>query len=186
MSDPVEQIWTRFGQQLAELICHKTDHQDHCHDILQEVYIKMARNIDKIEKADNVLPYLVKIANNTVIDYYRTYQNKAPISEATADPSIIDSSITKPAEDPTTNLAHTFMLELIESLPPLYRHALVRTELEGVSQKQLAEELGISYSGAKSRVQRAKEMIRQSILGCCNYKFDNYGNVISCCGTDCC
>ena len=181
MSNPIEQIWTRFGHQLSEHICHKTGHQDHCHDILQEVYIKMARNIHKIEKANSILPYLVQIANNTIIDYYRAHQDLVPAGEHIVEGTGQD----RPAEDTTSRLAHSFMLELIEALPPRYRYALVRTELEGISQKQLAEELGISYSGAKSRVQRAKEMIRQSILHCCNYKFDSYGNVISCCGSDC-
>jgi RNA polymerase sigma-70 factor (ECF subfamily) len=184
MNDPLEIIWSRFGQQLSELICHKTGHQDHCHDILQEVYIKLVQNVDKIEKAGNVLPYIVKIANNTIADHYRA--QKGPVSSdavLTDLPTADDAN--RSGEDPTSKLARSFMLELIEALPPLYRQALVRTELEGISQKQLAEELGISYSGAKSRVQRAKEMVRQSILNCCNYKFDKYGNVISCCGSDC-
>ena len=184
MKDPLEMIWSRFGQQLSELICHKTGHQDHCQDILQEVYIKLVKNVDKIEKADNVLPYIVKIANNTIVDYYRAHQDTISADAARIDlPAAADAN--QPREDPTSRLARSFMLELIEALPPLYRQALVRTELEGISQKQLAEELGISYSGAKSRVQRAKEMVRQSILNCCNYKFDKYGNVISCCGSDC-
>ncbi|HMI63914.1 MAG TPA: sigma-70 family RNA polymerase sigma factor [Puia sp.] len=184
MNDPIEKIWSRFGQQLSELICHKTGHQDHCHDILQEVYIKLVKNVDKIEKANNVLPYVVKIANNTIVDYYRAHQgNNSTANSLIGERSADDPNLS--GEDPTSKLARSFMLELIEALPPLYRQALVRTELEGISQKQLAEELGISYSGAKSRVQRAKEMVRQSILNCCNYKFDKYGNVISCCGSDC-
>jgi hypothetical protein len=62
-----ERLWHQFSQQLSELICHKTSHQDHCHDILQEVYIKMVKNIDMIGKAENVLPYIVKLTNNTII-----------------------------------------------------------------------------------------------------------------------
>lgn len=181
INNPIEQIWARFGQQLSELICHKTGHQDHCHDILQEVYIKMVKNIDKIEKADNVLPYIVKLANNTIVDYYRADQDKISYNGTPADLAVPE----KPTDDPISKLAQSFMLELIEALPPIYRQALIRTELEGIPQKQLAEELGISYSCAKSRVQRAKEMLRQAILNCCNYKFDKYGNVISCCGSDC-
>lgn len=180
MNDPIEKIWNKFSQQLAELICHKTGHTDHCHDILQEVYLKMAKNMDKITKADNVLPYIVTLTNNTVIDYYRANRDKRLSCEP---PSCLKAA-EHPTDDPTSRLAQSFMVELIGSLPPIYKHALVRTELEGIPQKQLAAELGISYSGAKSRVQRAKEMLRQSILDCCDYKFDKYGNVISCCGAD--
>jgi RNA polymerase sigma-70 factor, ECF subfamily len=201
MNNPIEQIWSDFGQQLADHICHKSDHQDYCHDILQEVYIKMVRNIDKIEKADNILAYILTLANNAVTDYYRGNHNKilpvglAPdlvlkTTSGQLSTNMIPSDATEapgqPGDTATSRLAQTFLLELIESLPPIYRHALVRTELDGIPQKLLAEELGISYSGARSRIQRAKQMLRQSILGCCDYKFDKYGNVISCCGSDCC
>ena len=39
-------IWNNFDTQLHALICKKTNHQDHCHDILQDLYIKMIENID--------------------------------------------------------------------------------------------------------------------------------------------
>jgi RNA polymerase sigma-70 factor (ECF subfamily) len=68
---------------------------------------------------------------------------------------------------------------MIESLEPIYRDALILTELEGWSQKQLAEKAGISLSGAKSRVQRAKEKLKEVIFNCCTYEFDKYGNIIS-------
>jgi RNA polymerase sigma-70 factor, ECF subfamily len=179
-----EQLWHQFSQQLSALICHKTGHQDHCHDILQEVYIKLVKNINKVGKAENVLPYIVKLSNNTIVDYYRANKHKQGAVKGTCEsssPAVDESS----AGNATSRLAESFMMELIQSLPPIYRQALVKTELEGIPQKQLAAELGISYSGAKSRVQRAKEMVRQSILNCCDYKFDKYGNVISCCGSDC-
>jgi RNA polymerase sigma-70 factor, ECF subfamily len=183
-NNPIEQMWSDFGQQLADHICHKTDHQDYCHDILQEVYIKMVRYIDKIEKADNILPYILTLANNTIIDYYRG--TSVRLSTKMTPPDATTEAPGQPGDTATSRLAQTFLLELIESLPPIYRQALVRTEFDGIPQKQLAEELGISYSGARSRIQRAKQMLRQSILGCCDYKFDKYGNVISCCGSDCC
>ncbi len=179
MNDPMEQIWAMFGKQLSELICHKTGHEDYCHDILQEVYLKMVKNIDKITKADNVLLYIVTLTNNTVTDYYRANQDRRIRCETPTHLAVAD----RPTDDPTSRLAQSFMLELIETLPSMYKHALIRAEFEGIPQKQLADELGISYSGAKSRVQRAKEMLRQAILNCCDYKFDKYGNVISCCGS---
>ena len=178
----LEQIWSEFGPKLCDHICNRTGQQDECHDILQEVFIKMFRNIDKIQKADNILSYILTIANNSIIDHYRANRMEAlpePVKSKMVDPGL-------PAESASTRLAQTFLVEAILSLPPIYRQALIRTELEGTSQKQLATDLNMSYSGVKSRVQRAKDMLRKSILNCCDYKFDKYCNVISCCGSDCC
>ena len=60
----------------------------------------------------------------------------------------------------------------------------MRVDFEGMSQKEYADRLGISISGAKSRVQRAREKLKDLILKCCDYQFDKYGNVIKCCGDE--
>lgn len=178
-------IWNNFDTQLHALICKKTKHQDHCHDILQDVYIKMIGNIDKIAKAKNVKAYLLKMADNAVTDHYRKKTNK-PNSGISEDILVLDE--TEP-NDTSLQLADCCLRPMIESLEPIYREALIMTELEGLSHQQFAEKKGISYSNAKSRVQRARQKLKEIILDCCTYEFDKYGNIISsqknsekCCG----
>ncbi len=67
---------------------------------------------------------------------------------------------------------------MVERLPDDYREALLFTEYEGLTQKELAERLGVSYSGAKSRVQRAREKLKTMLLACCHFEFDRLGKVI--------
>jgi RNA polymerase sigma-70 factor (ECF subfamily) len=188
MTHPVEKLWFRFGKQLSEYICRKTGHLDHCQDILQEVYIKINRNIDKVEKADNIGAYLTRLANNAVNDYYRHRQNEPTVpSEPYQD--CCGTSNATPAtlaarefpDGPSAQLADCCLRPMIDSLPPIYRDALVWTQLEGMSQKDLARKLGISETGARSRVRRAREQLKEIILNCCNYQFDRYGNILSCC-----
>ncbi len=80
----------------------------------------------------------------------------------------------------------------IEQLPEPYREAITLTELQGMKQKDLAVKLGISLSGAKSRVQRARKMLKDLFFECCHFEFDRYGTVIDyhpiaccCCGQAC-
>jgi RNA polymerase sigma-70 factor (ECF subfamily) len=68
-------------------------------------------------------------------------------------------------------------MPFIEKLPAHYREALRMTEFQDISQKELAERLNISYSGAKSRVQRGKDKLKALILDCCAYQTDVYGNL---------
>jgi RNA polymerase sigma-70 factor (ECF subfamily) len=69
---------------------------------------------------------------------------------------------------------------MIYSLPEPYRDALVLTEFEGLTQKELAERLGISLSGAKSRVQRGREKLKEMLFDCCRFEFDRRGRMIEC------
>jgi RNA polymerase sigma-70 factor, ECF subfamily len=62
--------------------------------------------------------------------------------------------------------------------PDEYRQALLLTEYKGLTQRELAERLGLSFSGAKSRVQRAREKLKAMLLDCCHFEFDRLGKVI--------
>ena len=67
---------------------------------------------------------------------------------------------------------------MVDGLPNAYREALRLTEYGGLSQKQLSTQLGISFSGAKSRVQRARAKIKQQLLDCCHFQLDHVGRII--------
>lgn len=73
MQATIDTIYQTFNSQLADLICRKVNYQDCCNDILQDVYIKVILNIDKIEKADNIKSYLLKVADNAVVALTKTY-----------------------------------------------------------------------------------------------------------------
>jgi RNA polymerase sigma-70 factor (ECF subfamily) len=57
---------------------------------------------------------------------------------------------------------------MIERLPEPYREALALVELRGLSQVEAAARLGLSVSGAKSRVQRGRRMLRDLVVACCD------------------
>jgi RNA polymerase sigma-70 factor (ECF subfamily) len=69
---------------------------------------------------------------------------------------------------------------MLVTLPEKYREALELTELKNMSQLQLAEALHISYSGAKSRVQRARQLLKEKMDKLYVIKMDAYGNVVVC------
>jgi RNA polymerase sigma-70 factor (ECF subfamily) len=79
---------------------------------------------------------------------------------------------------------------MVAALPEAYREALRLSSSQGLSQKALSERLGISFSGAKSRVQRARAKIKEQLLECCHFQFDHAGRIIdyqsrrACCASE--
>jgi RNA polymerase sigma-70 factor (ECF subfamily) len=67
---------------------------------------------------------------------------------------------------------------MVTALPETYGEALRLTSSQGLSQKALSERLGISFSGARSRVQRARAKIKEQLLNCCQFQFDHAGRII--------
>ncbi|WP_341836123.1 sigma-70 family RNA polymerase sigma factor [Chitinophaga pollutisoli] len=181
MQESILPVLVQLDKQLSRRICARVKHDACCEDILQDVYLKALERLPQLEKADNITSYMLRMADNAVVDYFRKK------GKASAEVAVVEDT-PAPADQPNdlvSQLSVSFVGQMIDTLPPIYRDALVRTEIEGISQKQLAEELGISYSGLKSRVQRGKEMLRAAILACCDFSFDRYGNIVSCCGSDC-
>jgi RNA polymerase sigma-70 factor, ECF subfamily len=173
MTTDIENIWTNFHQELRVFIQNKTRHTADTDDILQDVFLKIANNYGKVAKADDMRRYLFAVVRNAISDHFR---NRKPVSE-TAD--ISDDWTEQESESLNATVAERCIKPFIDKLPPLYREALLITEFQQVSQKELSDRLGISYSGAKSRVQRGKEKLKELILECCLYQSDVYGNLIS-------
>ncbi len=105
-----------------------------------------------------MVPWLYRIASNAIADHFRDDRPTAELPEHLP---------TAPQEvDPLARLARC-VEPFIDELPHPYRQALRMVELEGRSQKDVARILGLSYSGAKSRVQRGREHLRNRFLACC-------------------
>jgi len=168
-------IVNNFDQHMSNLICKKVKHQDHCHDILQEVYIKVMHNMDKISNASNVRSYLLRMADNAVTDHYRSKDGTS--SNEVDDDVLMAEEYDYP--DASLQLADCCLRPMIEQLEPIYRDALIMTELNGLSQKQYADEAGISVTNVKIRVHRAKQKLKEIIQACCTYHFDKYGNIVA-------
>jgi RNA polymerase sigma-70 factor (ECF subfamily) len=69
-------------------------------------------------------------------------------------------------------------VKLLDELPHPYRQALRLAEFEGATQREVASRLELSLSGAKSRVQRARKMLRGILFECCRIELDRRGGVL--------
>jgi RNA polymerase sigma-70 factor, ECF subfamily len=172
MTTEVTNIWIDFHKELKAFILNKTRNSADTDDILQEVFIKIIRNIDKVNQAENLRHYLYGIVRNAINDYFRNRKQIVDNSE------IVEKITEEETQSLNTTIAECCIKPFINKLPDNYRDALLITEFQDISQKDLAEKLNISYSGAKSRVQRGKEKLKELILNCCSYQSDKYGNLI--------
>lgn len=176
-----ETIWKILNKQLKAFIIDRIPDKSYAEDILQEVFIKIHNNIDKLEDKLKIRSWVYQIARNTIIDFYR--KNKLQIS----DNELIDElPYLTDEESEAENNIKSGLEELVLKLPMKYSEALILTEFQGLSQIKLAEQLGISKSGAKSRVQRGRQMVKDMLMNCCHFEFDKYGTIIDYHPITCC
>jgi RNA polymerase sigma-70 factor (ECF subfamily) len=176
-----ETLWKDMNVPLKRFIAKRVEDERSTEDILQDVFLRIHARVDTLKDASKLESWMYQIARNAIIDFYRSHNSESEVPETlAADDSEDDNEIAR-------KLA-PFLRQLIDDLPSKYREALLLTEYEGLSQAQLAERLGISFSGAKSRVQRAREQLKAMLLQCCHFEFDRLGKIIDyyphcgCCG----
>lgn len=168
-----ELIWKNFQTQLFGFIKKRVNNPLDAEDILQDIFIKIHLNIDTLSQEDRLATWVYRITRNAIIDFYRK-QKKLDTLDLLEDIPFLQEKL---IEQPDFYFTKCLM-PLIEELPTKYQEAFIKTELEGLSQKEYAQELGISYSGAKSRVQRAKAKLQSLFIRCCGISTDAYGNII--------
>jgi RNA polymerase sigma-70 factor, ECF subfamily len=166
--------WRELHDRLLGFIARRVRAPEDAEDILQEVMLRIHQHHRDLEQADRVAAWVYRIATNAIADHYRKpARRELPSEHASEAPEQWMDTTTA---DLRSELAQC-LAPLLESLPPIYRQALSLTEFEGVTQTQAAERLGISVSGMKTRVQRARGQLKDRLLDCCHIDLDRRGGV---------
>jgi len=168
--------WDQTFERLRTFIAARVGDDDVAADIAQDVLV---RNIaaGALDRVDNPTAWLYRSARNAVIDHYRTRHPHDPLDELDdlwPEPEPVDDRPNAAVRDLAGCLR-----PLAAQLPEIYREALERVDLAGQSHHDAAVELGLSTSGMKSRVQRARHQLKDLLTGCCAVQVDRLGAVSS-------
>ena len=174
MNLTLEDIWTQFSTRLRFFIRGRVTDEASAEDILQNVFVKIQHRLGTLRGVDKMEAWVYQIARNAIVDHFRTQR---PTDELTEDLTERIENLSDETEK--AELLAAFR-RMITELPEPYREAIQLTEMEGYTQKQLATRLGISLSGAKSRVQRGRTMLKVMLLECCRFEFDRRGGIVEC------
>ncbi|MGB0867240.1 MAG: RNA polymerase sigma factor SigZ [Granulosicoccaceae bacterium] len=166
----LEQYWIEYQNRLRRFLHSKVSDEAEVEDLLQEILVKFHRHEPAIRSEGSIPSWLFKVAQHAVIDYYRARARaKLPAEESLWFEQDIDTPIWR---DMTRCVE-----PMLNSLPSESAHLLRAVDLKNCSQKQLAEELGLSYSTLKSRVQKARVELRAQFDQCCSFSRDRAGKV---------
>ena len=165
----VEAAWRASSARLRGFFARHAG-EGEADDLVQETFLRVYRHLDSLEEADRLAPWIGRIARNVLADHERARR------EATTDGSELEPAA--PERDPDLERTVAGWLEgHFCELDPADATLLRRVDLEGASQTTLAAELGLSPSGLKSRVQRARARLRERLEACCRFDFDARGAI---------
>lgn len=168
MSTPTSQeMWHQYRTRLLRFVRSKILNDEAAEDIVHDALVKAWTRRDTLRDGDALQPWLFQITMNAVRDYRRV---RRPVMSTDVD--VADQA----TSNDFTSMARC-LESMIDSLDEPYRSAIQRSEIEGVPMRQIANELGISLSGVKSRVQRGRTKLKDMIVECCSIEVNNRGQI---------
>ncbi len=165
-----QENWEAYRAKLQRFVLTRVRDEAAAEDIVHDVLVRAYARRDTLRDRDKLGQWLYQIARNAIIDHYRRRRPTEELPDEMVDEEVYASG------DTEKELARC-LTPFIEELPPHYRQAVMLAELQGFTQREVALKLGLSVSGAKSRVQRARQMLETMFLECCRVEFDGRGGV---------
>jgi RNA polymerase sigma-70 factor (ECF subfamily) len=167
----IEQLYKTLRKPLLAFIERAIHDKFRAEDILHDVFVRAQEHLSKVQDATRIESWMYQIARNLIADEYRHRKPESPLSEE------LDIA-EQDEETPIEQLAPS-VRDFVEKIPEPYKTAIILADLEKLPQQEIAQRMKLSCSGAKSRIQRARKMLKALYLECCAFEQNQHGMVLS-------
>ena len=173
MEKKLLKVWEELDTQLLFFIKKRIKNKEDAEDILQDVYIKLHKNIASLNDEQKIVSWIYQITRNTINECYRKcYRIKQVEFED------YHVEMNKEEEENLNDEILISMKKFIEKLPGDSRKLIELYEFEDMSHKDISKKLEIKENTSKSRLKRAKEKLKNQLDECCIFQIDKFGNVL--------
>jgi len=169
--------WRDIEGRLRPYVARRVASAAEVDDIVQEILVRIHGGLASLHDGERFGGWVYRIAERTIADSMRA-RARVPVAQVAELPRNASTGADDGA-DLQLDLGECVAL-FVARLPSPYREAITLTELQGLTQKEAGEMLGVSLSGMKSRVQRGREKIRGMFEECCQISVDCRGRVLEC------
>lgn len=164
--------WQELQEALRSFFLRRVKADD-VDDLMQECFLRVSQGLPALRDRERIGTWMFRIARNLVVDHRLRLRRSLP-----PDVRGGEAAGEGPAEEEDLDLRiGGWLASMIDQLPARYSEVLRDSELTGIPHRDIADRLGLSISGVKSRVQRGRAMLRDRLLACCALEFDSRGRV---------
>lgn len=168
VADPVQDLSAAYRQVEARLrayVRRRVSDDIAAEDLVHDVFVKAARAYAEGRAPTSPVAWLYTAARTAVIDHYRRRpRQQVELGEDLVELEQVDDQLHR-------DLARC-IAPLLDRLPPIYRDTLQATDISGETMTSLARRQGVSVSAIKSRASRARKLLKDSLLRCCEVRVE--------------
>ena len=171
MNCNIAELWEEHKEALLGFINNKVMDDSTAKDIFQDVLLKVYRFCCCKSGVRNERAWLLQIAHNTIIDYYRKQKRHFSVADVHEIKEVSENSSFKEAAE--------FILPMIQLLPKHYADPLRMSDVQGIKLKEIALSMNLGLSAVKQRVVRGRKLLKDIFEECCLMELDNKGRMVS-------
>ncbi|TXK40038.1 sigma-70 family RNA polymerase sigma factor [Nonomuraea sp. C10] len=168
--------WQAMRDQLLAFVIVRVGSRPDAEDIVQDVFIKVGEGINGLRDGKRLEAWIYQVTRNAIIDHQRAAARMRNAEVRAAAEERLTTSEEPDEREALTSLTGC-LAPLLAFLGERDRQAITMVEYDGLTQTEAARRLGISTSGMKSRVQRARARLRDLLTQCCQIAVDVRGDV---------
>lgn len=163
----------RYQSHVEKLLYHLAPDWTDRADLAQEVWIRVYRNVRRLQEPAKFRGWLSRITTNLFYDELRKRKRNNSAISLDAPRSLEDGEMDweiasgdpGPAEELATQEFYDQLREAIADLPEVFRTTIVLREIEGMAYEEIAEITGVSLGTVKSRIARARQRLQFQLQG---------------------
>jgi RNA polymerase sigma-70 factor (ECF subfamily) len=159
----VDRYQARLRRYITRLGVKNPDDQE---DVLQEIFIKVYRNLNSFDQSLSFSSWIYRIAHNEAISWYRKLKVR-PEGYLVSDPTILLELLSYEGEDPESRVERkqnaTMVERALETLDEKYRTILVLRYFEHLEYEEISDVLQMPVGTVGTLIHRAKKQLRQKL-----------------------
>ena len=172
-----EELITRFQQPVYALALRLLDDQGEACDVVQEVFLKVFRNVNSFRGQSTLKTWIYRItvneAHNARRWFFRHRHREVELDhtpdEARDWKETIADGSRSPFDVAFDREQHVMIEAALEKINPIFREAVVLRDITDLSYEEIADVLGLSLGTVKSRILRGREALREQLAGSLNH-----------------
>jgi RNA polymerase sigma-70 factor (ECF subfamily) len=180
----LEPPWQELHGNLRAFIGRRVRNQADVDDLVQRVLLQIVGGLSSLREVERLHAWIYRLARNAIADHYRSpvvrreHAGGDTIELASARESAPSMPIEGDDRAALRELA-ACLQPMLRQLSPAYQGAIRMADLDGLPQAEAARRAGVSVSGMKSRVRRARQQLRAIVEECCRVDLDRRGSIAS-------
>ena len=151
-------------------------------DLTQEVFVRVHRNLSSLRDTESLKAWIYRIASNVFLDDARSASGRMERTSVSLDAVPAwswEENSAEPPDEASFNAEQAACIkDYIHALPASYRSVLVMRDMQGLTNKEVAEVLGCSLETAKIRLHRARRRLKTAMDTGCDISTDAKGSMI--------